>query len=44
MKLLKKPSRPRFKDIRFAQIFSSWRNWLDQSYWSCELENDIGKL
>ena len=44
MRLLKKPTRPRFKDIKFAHIFSSWRNWLDQSYWSCELENDIGKI
>ena len=44
MKLLKKPSRPRFKDLRFVQVFKSWRNWLDGSYWSCELENDIGKI
>lgn len=40
MKLLKKPTRPRFRDLRPAQMFDSWKNWLDSRYWECELEND----
>lgn len=40
MKLLKKPTRPRFRDLKPTHMFDSWKNWLDSSYWEVELEND----
>jgi hypothetical protein len=40
MKLLKKPFRPKLKDFKMAMIYESWKNWLSESYWNVELEND----
>lgn len=40
MKLLKKPFRPKLKDFKMQMIYNSWKNWLSESYWNVELEND----
>ena len=40
MKLLKKPFRPKLKDFKMPMIYNSWKNWLSESYWNVELEND----
>jgi 5-methylcytosine-specific restriction endonuclease McrA len=39
MILLKKPIRPKFKDLFTNVYYESWKQWLDVSYWNVELEN-----
>lgn len=40
MKLLKEPKRPKHKEIRMHNFYPSWNQWLTESYWNIELEND----
>jgi 5-methylcytosine-specific restriction endonuclease McrA len=42
MKLLRKPIRPKFKDFAFMHVSQSWKQWLNECYWSIELENENG--
>lgn len=40
MKLMRKPFRPKLKDFKMPLLYASWKNWLSESYWNVELEND----
>jgi len=40
MKLLKKPIKPKFKDIKMHMMYKSWRQWLNECYWHVELDNE----
>jgi hypothetical protein len=40
MKLLKEPRRPKYKEIKMNTIYPSWNQWLNETYWNIELEND----
>ena len=40
MKLLKEPRRPKYKEIKMHTIYPSWNQWLNETYWNIELEND----
>lgn len=42
MSLRKKPVKPRVKDFKLPLIYTSWKQWLNDSYWNVELENENG--
>lgn len=42
MTLLKKPVKPKFKDIKMPLLYKSWRQWLSDYYWQVELDNENG--
>ena len=42
MKLLKKPIKPKFRDIKMPLLYESWKQWLSHLYWNIELDNENG--